>query len=166
MKCYEFEDNLTEYVAGRLSGALASRMMAHGALCTACANKEKEERKLRGLFRSFAPVQEQRDLWPRLQSQLQPHPRRTPFRWPWAYGGTAMAFAACAALLLMQVSRPLPPQGTINVPSAFISVTEEQKVTRMVSDNRRLRTVDSEALFANLQSSNEEERAVLLGGSR
>ena len=77
-----------------------------------------------------------------------------------------MALAACAALLLMQVSRPLPPRDGTNAPSKLISVSEEQKVARMVSDNRRLRMVDSEALFANLQTSNEEERTALLGGSR
>ncbi len=120
------------------------------------------------MFREFAPVSAIPDLWPRLEGRLPPQPRRTPFKWPWVYGGTAMAFAACAAMLMLQVGRPLLP--TENKGGAFhsrmIDARAEQEVVQMVNKNRQLRTIDSEALVANLQSTGEEESAILLGGSK
>lgn len=167
MKCRDFDENLGEYTAGRLSGSLRAQMTAHSANCPACALKETQERELRMRFREARPVPECPDLWPQLARQLQNQPMQTVFRPIWAYGSAVAACMACAGLLWITTSSrpPVTPRQLTTSSSSAVAGADEQRVVNMVLETRQMPSTQSEALLTNVQERRDDERAILLGGS-
>lgn len=150
MRCRAFEENLAEWVRGRLSEEEAAQMEAHRARCPACACAEALERDLVARWRDLADCEawvnaragEPADCWPRLRVRLE---RPVPSVRPGSllrYAFCGVAAAAAALYLLNLVSTPPRPIAKVSphiaLPEAGDASRGEERVVRMAAEVQRL----------------------------
>jgi len=161
MNCRKFEEQLADWVSGRLPEDRAAALEAHRALCPACAQAEKEERDLRARWLSLATPAAAPDLWPRIEARLHapaPTPRFV-FARRLAFGGAVAAAGALCALLWVYLSSALPHV------APPVAEADEGRVVQLVGTMQRLPDPDADIVTNEPRYSVwEERRFILMGG--
>lgn len=169
MKCRDFDENLMDWVAGKLPEHLAAAMSAHSRLCASCARLEAEERALRLRWQSLPDPGAPPDLWLRLSARLEQKPAR---RWRFALRPvwmTGATLAAAASLTLVVWLRfQAPPTARVDAPRPAVQQTassvDESRVVQMISDMQSLPDPDRDEVLAGSEHYRKDMRILLAGG--
>lgn len=153
MNCRTFENELADWVGGRLPAPVAAQMRAHAAACPACERRAEGERGLRAAWRDLPPVAEAPDLWPQLAARIA-HVRPAPARPSWfawlppvgpslRYGLAGVGAAMLLATIVMS-RHPASNVGSGNTGNTGIAINQpqppvnERQVIDLVSEQQAL----------------------------
>ena len=162
MKCQEFQNDLAEYVVGRLPALRTAEMQAHARECGVCTRDEAAERALRDRFALAPAVAVCPDVWPQFVSRRQTAlAKRSAGLHRFALGSASAVCAAFAGFLWISLEAPrnLSPVLPAHVAQRNAEATE---MLQMVTDIRSKPLEASDALLLNIQT-DQKERSVLLG---
>lgn len=169
MKCREFDENLMDWVAGKLPEPLAAAMSEHSRLCASCARLEAQERSLRLRWQSLPDPGVPPDLWLRLAARLEQKPAR---RWRfalrpvWRTGAMLAAAASLTLVVWLRFQAPPTDRGGATgsaVPQTAASV-DESRVVQMISDMQSLPDPDRDEVLAGSEHYRKDMRILLAGG--
>jgi anti-sigma factor RsiW len=151
MNCHRFQENLADYVAGRLRPEEAAQMTLHCASCAACAQERQAEQRLRARFQEAPSPAFSPDLTLRFADSLNAPQRRKALAWRRTL---RLGFATSAAVFLYVGNRfvfqpPIEPGGTINAPAP------EQPMLTMVNEIRQIGVNESDQLWTETQASRQ-----------
>ena len=115
ISCRKFEEELPDYIAGRLNPVVSAKMLAHSQKCQTCAQAEQTERALRIRFANAPLITEIPDLLPNLKSALKSAPKsrqplfmRPQFPQIWKLGTVGSSMVAAAGLLFYMNAMQTP----------------------------------------------------------
>ena len=123
MNCRNFQQNIADYVAERLSSQEREQMLVHSRACVVCQQALLEETALRSLFSTGTPQKEMPDLWPQVAARLplvRPAPR---FPRMWVYRSGFATAAALLTLFVWQSRTPVTPINTVLQPATVAKET-------------------------------------------
>jgi hypothetical protein len=150
MNCRRFENELADWIGGRLPATVAAQMQAHAAACPTCERMAEGERGLRAAWRDLPPVAEAPDLWPQLAARIaevRPAPARPSwFAWlppvgPSLRYGLAGVGAAMLLATIVMSRHSVPNVGSgntgiaVNQPQPAVN---ERQVIDLVSEQQAL----------------------------
>ena len=169
LNCGAFEQDLPEWVMGRLPADRAREMQAHFAQCSLCQQKASEERRLRGLWQeASAPVfVAEIEIGPRLAARVAEagrHRRNAGLR-ARAVGGIALAAGLCFVLVRANLSEApstefAEPQTSSN-PAPELA--DKSSIALRAQQMRTAPAAESDAFLAETQQRHQEQRFALLG---
>ena len=120
MRCWDFEQDLGEWLRGRLSAERAAAMAAHVEVCVRCQRAASVERRIyERMSRTNVPTL-RRDLWPEIAMRLaEPEPlpkhRRPTLVMRWAAAGVLALVLGIA--IVPKANRVLRWPGHVTSPS-------------------------------------------------
>jgi hypothetical protein len=153
MNCRRFENELADWIGGKLPPATAELMRSHLTACSSCERVAEGERSLRAVWRDL-PVAEAPEMWPRLAARIadaRPAPVARPIWSSWLpslgpslrYGFAGVAAAMVLATIVMS-RHPMVPTGpssggiAITGGSNPASQPNESDLIKLVSDQQAL----------------------------
>lgn len=157
INCRRFENDLPEWIAGRLPTCVAEQMQAHSTACELCGRMADGEKSLRMAWRELPPLVEAPDLWPRLAARISEPRDAGRSRAPWLawlpewgpslrYGLAGVGVALALATVVMSRS-PLTPAHLTdngagsNRPGRSV---DESHVIQFVADRQALPFADGD----------------------
>jgi hypothetical protein len=171
MNCRNFDRDLPDWIAGRLSAEQTGRMLNHHVGCPQCRRAAAAERAMRQRLEDLPLPALKPEIGARLAQRLAvEHSRPSIFslrRPDWALGGAVAAVGLLFALLLASPphQRPvhLPPTG-IHV---FVNADEgasvdESLIVQKISEFQQLPDAESEDFISNAEHRRLAQRTVLL----
>jgi len=164
MNCKTFENNLPDWVTGRLDKNNASQMEFHAASCVKCSQLADFERSFSNRMRSVPEPTRVPDLWVKLEGRIQsasaPKTFRFAFNKVYAFGG---ALAAACLLMVAVINMPINSSNNVTVNTAP-DISKERQVVQLAAD---IRTVnETEDMAGNgFPHSGEEAHGLLVGVS-
>ena len=173
MRCRSFEQDLPDWIAGKLNDSESAEMRIHAATCAACAGEESFERRLRANINAL-PSPRERDILARLSDRIETTTRQrrwTLFPLPprWATVGTTLAAAAlCAAMYVNKPSAPkIDSSAAPEIAQIRSANVDESRVVHLVAAMRETADPDSDYTIDTANHVPSQQRAVLVGsGSR
>lgn len=108
--CRHFQQNIPDYVAGRLSSQDMESVRQHTQTCETCSLMLNQEADFRALFAKADTLPDTPDLWNRVVQSLPAQRTRFSFSRMWVFGsGLVTATAASLVLFTMTRTTPIPP---------------------------------------------------------
>jgi len=180
MKCRHFENNLPDWISGRVSEETSRQMLAHVASCASCSRMSEEERGLRSAWRALPIPAQAPDIWPQLAARIQDSEAkragtrswRSWFSMPVGSVGYGLAGAVSAVVILAVVysrtSVVSPPPYTVQVnPPQIRHEVASDNYIQLVSDRYSLPDADGDLAIGRTPRYRQAERIVLgHGGSQ
>jgi len=147
MNCQQCEDNLSDYVAGRLAPHEEAHVANHCAACPTCTQSLKREQAFCNLFKEADPVLHSPDLWAQVSLQLTPRKKRflMPRMWKVSSGFALAGMAALLMFTALPKARVTPPDVVGVKPTPPPTTTETSP--SLVQETSRVGVTESEYMY-------------------
>ncbi len=105
--CRHFQQNIPDYVAGRLSSQDMESVRQHTQTCETCSLMLNQEADIRALFAKADTLPDTPELWNRVVHSLPAQKTRFAFSRIWLYG-SGLVTATAASLMVFTMTRTPP----------------------------------------------------------
>lgn len=169
LNCGAFEQDLPDWVMGRLSSDSAREMQGHFAHCVVCQQKTAAERRLQGQWQALpSPLAvAEIEIGLRLAARVAEsgRRRRNAGLRARAFGGMAFAAGLCFVLFRANLSEPsaAPFAEPQNASTPAPEPADQSSIARRAEQMRRAPAAENEAFLAETQQRHQEQRFALLG---